>query len=71
MKFFKFILTVSVFLCFLGCIWSNHPFQWAATGIYAFFVSRYVIGTIQGKVIGQELQPMKLKLDITNLIKSI
>lgn len=69
MNFSKSLLSLSVFLSFLACIWSPFPIQWALTGIYALVVSRMIGKSVfEGKILGEELKREGHVLQMTNLI---
>lgn len=69
MRVLKLAMFCSVFLCFLACIWSPHKLEWGITGVYVFFISRYVMGVANPKVIGMELVRETNVIQMTNIIK--
>ena len=56
MTIVRLLLVISILLCFLGSIWSDRRIEWALTGIYIFFVARYIFGIFTGPVIGSEIK---------------
>ena len=69
MKVVKLCLMFSVFLCFMGTIWAeHHRIEWAITGVYMFFISRYILGINFGSVIGSELIREKSVIQVSHLV---
>lgn len=68
MRRVRFLLGLSIFLCFLAAIWSRDRVQWTLTGLYAYAVTRYVGNVFNGNVVGEEIQRDRRVLSLTNLI---
>lgn len=69
MRLIKLCLVFSVFLCFLGTIWAaQHRWEWALTGIYMAFVTKYIVGVNTGSIIGSELVREKNVIQVSNLV---
>lgn len=65
----KYMLIVSILLCFLSAIWSRDKVQWVLTGFYAYAVTRFLVGNIfDGTVVGEEIQRDKSTIQYTNMV---